>query len=415
MENVIWQIELSPNLLDVFYRLKVWSPFTLFDSKLLHDKSELVRSEIVSWAGASSVHQANDANVLMSVTSTGEYVIRQTKMSMNYQPWKAQEILFTWLLSNDATTTSKIWYFNSSTTAPYTANETGLYFKSAQWVMSVNVANDGTVDSILSSNWNYGYESVPATAPFTVDWSTIPVLFIAFERLSAWDIVFGVIQDNKPKILHVVRNKNTLTNPYIKSPNQVIRYEIRSNTGAWSMKHICSTAISNGWQQKNGVLRTVNMWISGVSVTAGDYVPLIALRLKAWRGDQIVLPVWLSVLLTTKANFIRELAIYRGTDQVDRNGTLTAFDDITFTAKSNSCVEYKNDWLDTDALNTEYLDTNSWYVPEGGSISINNLESAVKIWSSIDGSRDVLVLKATPLAWSNTMFGSLDFRELDGC
>lgn len=75
--------------IDAFARLRMSQPYTLFDSKQLHDKQPLFWDESIGGA-ATSVHVPADAATVMSVTaSAADYVIRQTKIRPNYQPGKA--------------------------------------------------------------------------------------------------------------------------------------------------------------------------------------------------------------------------------------------------------------------------------------------------------------------------------------
>ena len=68
--------------LDGFGKLRVTAPKTLFDAKQLTGKLPQFFDEVVSGSGASSVWQLGDSLTLMSTTSSGDYVIRQTSMHL---------------------------------------------------------------------------------------------------------------------------------------------------------------------------------------------------------------------------------------------------------------------------------------------------------------------------------------------
>lgn len=75
--------------IDAFARLRISQPYTLYDSKQLHDKQPLFWDEITA-GSATSVHSSTNAATVMTVTaSASDYVIRQTKQRFNYQPGKA--------------------------------------------------------------------------------------------------------------------------------------------------------------------------------------------------------------------------------------------------------------------------------------------------------------------------------------
>jgi len=71
---------------DAFGRFRVSNIATLFDTKQLHDKLPLFYDEVINGGGASSTHSVTDAATTMTVSDNGEYVIRQSKQIMNYQP-----------------------------------------------------------------------------------------------------------------------------------------------------------------------------------------------------------------------------------------------------------------------------------------------------------------------------------------
>lgn len=51
--------------------------------------------------GATSVHDANSSSVLMSVTSNGDRVVRQSRKKTIYQPGKSLSIVLTGVLDAD--------------------------------------------------------------------------------------------------------------------------------------------------------------------------------------------------------------------------------------------------------------------------------------------------------------------------
>lgn len=79
----------SPTI-DAFGRIRISTPYTLFDSKLLVGKSALKWVESVTGAGASSDYNTNQSSVTLSVpVTTASSVVRQTRSRFNYQPGKA--------------------------------------------------------------------------------------------------------------------------------------------------------------------------------------------------------------------------------------------------------------------------------------------------------------------------------------
>src|SRR5574343_989382 len=91
------------SLRDPFGRIRVSEPYTLFESKQLHDKQPLVYDEdITDGSGnADSSHVTADACVTMYVES-GDTIIRQSFVALPYQPGKGQYALLTGVLGEQA-------------------------------------------------------------------------------------------------------------------------------------------------------------------------------------------------------------------------------------------------------------------------------------------------------------------------
>jgi hypothetical protein len=76
---------------DAFGRARISEPFTLFDSVLRHSKNAELWNEIIS--GGTSEHLPNESSVLMTVTASGESILRRTRKRFPYQPGKGLNIL----------------------------------------------------------------------------------------------------------------------------------------------------------------------------------------------------------------------------------------------------------------------------------------------------------------------------------
>src|SRR3989344_5716049 len=84
-------------LQDAFGRLRVSNPQTLFESKFLFGKQELLWDEqIVNGGGnPTSTHNSNTSSVDLTLgTFINDEIIRQTKRRINYQPGKSQLCFF---------------------------------------------------------------------------------------------------------------------------------------------------------------------------------------------------------------------------------------------------------------------------------------------------------------------------------
>ena len=77
--------------IDAFARLRVSNPYTIFDSKQIHDN--LPRrwdDQEISGSGTTSTYNTNEASTTIAVSSlTAGRRVRQTFMRFNYMPGKS--------------------------------------------------------------------------------------------------------------------------------------------------------------------------------------------------------------------------------------------------------------------------------------------------------------------------------------
>ena len=83
-------------ILDAYGRLRVSEPFTIFDSKQIHDNQPLFWDE-TTVTDITSAHSTDTASTVISYDggATGGTFTRQTFMRFSYQPGKSQQIMMT--------------------------------------------------------------------------------------------------------------------------------------------------------------------------------------------------------------------------------------------------------------------------------------------------------------------------------
>ena len=90
--------------LGAFGRLRVCNNFTLFDYFPTSNTSSANGYDQDVWVstlGGSATQSYNSDNyVNMTVTTTGDYILRQTKIPMDYQPGKSRLMFFTGVILN---------------------------------------------------------------------------------------------------------------------------------------------------------------------------------------------------------------------------------------------------------------------------------------------------------------------------
>lgn len=373
--------------LDEFGRLRVGLPVTVFDSKLLHGKAEDVWHEVVNNVSgdASSVWDTNRVTLSVGANSS-DYCIRQTKMRFNYIPAKSHNISITATVGEDANTTKRLGYFNTSTDAPYTDSADGLYFEHDGESMSVVLARGGVKRTIPESQWGAKLNGL------VQHWGAPQIFGFGLQWLGVGEVRVSLKIGTVAVIEHTFKNANDgdgtgITVPYMESPNHSIRFEVRSNGGAGSMHCICSSVQSEGGGDLLGELHSANRGITAFTTGANTSThPLLSLRLRADRPDGTILPQTISILCTTSAAYLWTLRL---------NPTIAGTDNASWAnVGGNSCAEYDvsrtsaNTVTGGTILASGYKETTNQSTGPS-SISLN---SAVRPGIGIDGTQDELVV-----------------------
>jgi len=135
-------------------------------------------------------------------------------------------------------------------------------------------------------------------------------------------------------VCHKFHHANIIASTYITTASLPLRYEITNTSatsGASTLKQICSSVLSEGGYELNGLQQAIGIPINSPRTlgTAGTFYPVISLRLKAARLDGIIILTALSILPISTGNF---------NWQVVATGTTTGGSWVS--AGTNSSVEY---------------------------------------------------------------------------
>jgi hypothetical protein len=263
---------------------------------------------------------------------------------------------------------------------------------------------------VAQSAWNY--DKLDGTGPsgMTLDITKAQILWMDFEWLGVGTVRMGFVIDGKFILCHQFHHANLVTATYITTASLPLRYEIE-NTGTTAsistLKQICSTVISEGGYQLNGLQQAVNIPITTPRTTsvAGTYYPILSLRLKSSPNflDAVIILTALSVLGT--GNGVN----YNW--KVIASGTTTAGTWVS--AGANSAVEYNitgTSFTGGRTLASGYLNSSNQ-----GSQSIDILKEAL---FKFQLERDTFTSTAFELTLAVTsdgggsIFASLDWEEI---
>ncbi len=316
---------------DAFGRLRVSQPFTLFDSSHRYRDNQLWTTS--NTANTTFAFSSNEGLVNLNVdTTANSEIIRETTKVFSYQPGKSL-LIFTTVVFAPAQTNlrQRVGYYGANN---------GMYLEQTDstinFVERSHVTGDMIENRVAQDDWNV--DTMDGTGPSgkILDLSKAQILWMDIEWLGLGTVRMGFVIDGEFVLCHRFNHANEVTTTYITTASLPLRYEIK-NTGATAnnstMKQICSSVISEGGYELNGLQQAVSNAVGTPTdlTSAETYYNLVSIRLKSAYLDAIVIMSALSLLGITNN------AIYNW--QVRATATTTGGSWVS--AGTNSAVEYK--------------------------------------------------------------------------
>ncbi len=325
---------------DAFGRLRVSDPFTLFDSSHRYADNGLWSTGTAT--GGTATFNADQGLVDLSVTSaSGSEVIRETTKVFSYQPGKSLMVLSTFVMSAAKTNLrQRIGYYGLQNGLYIQLDGSTLSFVERSLVTGAvtetRISQFGGVYGAGDTGWNVDKMDGTGPSGIVLDITKAQILFMDIEWLGLGTVRLGFVINGNFYVCQKFHHANLITSTYITTASLPLRYEI-TNTGATSgastLKQICSTVISEGGYQINGLQQAIGIPVNApINLpAAGTFYPIVSLRLKASpdRLDAIVIITAISVIATSAGNY---------NWQVIASGTTTAGSWVS--AGANSAVEY---------------------------------------------------------------------------
>jgi hypothetical protein len=392
----------SPNL-DAFARLRTSSPETIFDSKQINDTQALFWADSqISGSGTTSTYNTNQASTTIAVgASTAGRRVRQTYRRFNYQPGKSQLFIMTGVFGEALTGIKR-------KAGLFDANN-GLFFDQQGSTMGVTIrtyVTGSAVDARISqASWNIDKMDGTGKSGINLDFNRTQIWFADFEWLGVGRVRFGFFVDGQPYYCHEFLNANAATLVYMSTPNLPLRYEIENDgTGvAASLKHICTTVISEGGLKETGFPFGITRGATAMTTNNNTSIyPLIAMRLKSTHLGSYIKLLNFSIVCTSTSSYNYYLIL---------NPTVTGTA-LSFTGVTNTSIE-----ADVSATNATTL-SGGTTLKVGTSLQTNDgivddsLNSDFALGSNIAGVSDIVVLAVQRLTGtSETFYGSLNFKD----
>jgi len=168
---------------------------------------------------------------------------------MPYFSGKSQEVEITFdNFGLQAGVIKRIGYFSTSAVAPYTATPDGFYLENDGTTYRLVVWNNGV--PILNLDWTLwiGYSKIQ-----NYNWNNFTIIAFDYLWLGGSDLKFYIqLPSGTFELIHTYEHAGNATGTFTKSPNQPLRYEIRSTSGLGSVKAVCSQVSTEGSLEESG-------------------------------------------------------------------------------------------------------------------------------------------------------------------
>ena len=394
---------------DAFGRLRVSSPYTLFDSQNRYQIDG--QFDTSTSTGGSTTYLPNEASIQMSVTtSNGSEVVRQSYRSMPYQPGKGLLVLNTFVMATTkAGLRQRCGYFGA---------QNGVYFElsgeapgTKAFVLRTYIGGsvDNTSRRVEQSSWNGDKLDGSGPSGLTLDLTKPQILWMDFEWLGVGSVRCGFIINGQYIVCHTYQTANVYgTSVYMTTAILPVRYEITNTAetaSSSSMKQICSSVVSEGGYEQYSIehIARNTTKVSSIGLTA---IPIVSIRMASGREGSVIIPNRIQVLPIASQNYEVFLV---------KNATLTG--DSWSAVSTDPNVE--QDTSATALTGGSIVQTE--YVTSSGSGGVNPLVDpsgynwALQLGASLTGVSDIFTLairtidSATP---SGAAYGSISFWDL---
>jgi hypothetical protein len=299
---------------DLFGRLKVSQPFTLFDSTHRYSQDGDFDDIILGTGSTVGIITSQSTATLGIGTSAGCSIVRESKRVFSYQPGKALQVLQTFTLNPaKENLIQRVGYASSENGVMLELNGSQLNI-----IKRTATSGVGTTITVPQSEWNV--DTLDGTGVSTsnpsgiqLDISKAQIFYSEYEWLGVGSVRVGFAIDGRFIIAHQFNHANKIDSVYMTTASLPIRYEILNagiTTTSSTMKQICISVQSNGGYEKK-VASDVTRQTSLVAVASTTFIPLVSIRLKAGREDAVIVPNQINALPDSSTAVFYEVALIK--------------------------------------------------------------------------------------------------------
>lgn len=386
---------------DAFGRLRVSTPYTLFDSQ--HRYTQNDKWSQSTSGGGGVTFDANASLVNMNVgTASGDQVIRESKKVMAYQPGKSLLIYSTFQFAAAKT--------NLRQRCGYFGANNGIYFQVDDNTVSfvLRSYSGGSLQEDIQTKDQWNVDSLDGTGPSGYNISTFDksiIFFIDIEWLGVGDVRCGFILNGEYVLCHVFKHTPASANPidgtYMTTACLPVRLEITNKAitaSSSTLKSICNSVLSEAGYDLFSRSYHANLGVATKNLTdSGTDYPLISLRLNSSYLDSIIILKSISLVLTSNAVMLYKVLL---------NGTLSGAN-----------------WVNHECLSVD-VDTTATTVSGGSPIIAGYIDKAggaqlgstsdfnYQLGRTLAGVSDVITLVATPKTNNSDVLADLGWYKI---
>ena len=385
---------------DLFGRLKVSNPYTLFDSTHRYEQDGDF-SDVVIGSGSTVGFNAFQSTALLTIGSTsGCSLVRESKRVFSYQPGKSLQILQTFVLNPPKS--------NLIQRVGYASSENGVMLElngsQVNIIKRTAISGIGTTFTVPQSQWNI--DKLDGTGPsgYTLDLTKAQILFSEYEWLGVGSVRVGFAIDGKFITAHQFNHSNLIDSVYMTTANLPVRYEILNtgNVGSIStMKQICCSVQSNGGYEKKSAELFVARSASKTGIGA-TYTPIVSMRLSPGREDAIIIPTRFDGLpLSNNINYVIALV---------KNATLVGASWLTSTSLNVQYDVSSTDMTGGQVVGFRYATGSN---QAGGAISVDQEYNwDLQLGRTQSKVSDIYTLAIRTISGSGDAVGAIGFYDL---
>lgn len=390
---------------DAFGRLRISSPYSLFDYTSVFGKEPMLFDEGIS-GNATSTHNEG-SYILMNVsTENGARVIRQSRQYIPYQPGKSKLYYLTGVLTNSLTAniTSRIGSFDESN---------GNFFEYSNGTISIVERNGSTNIRVARSNWIDPLNG-KGKSGISVDFTKAQIFYFDQEWLGVGRVRGGVIVNGKyyQCVNFSHSGASAVSQPYYRLAKLPIRYEIQGHGESGNMRMICGSVMSEGGYNNLGTTFSSKPFTLKSFTTTDGLLPIMSLRLRDISGTIPHLYATLKIkgfdILNTDKSKVMGWKLLWNPTLTLVNGSFANYD--TTYSSAQICHHGTSDTVSGGIVLASGL------AEQGANFVVNvtpdEIISSIGVCRNIAGTSDVITLAGQAVSGNTSAYTTLSWIEI---